>query len=352
MLNALFGKFSKDLGIDIGTSATHIYVQDRGVAITEPSIVAINTRTDRIVAVGREAERMVGKTPPHISITQPMVRGVISDFEVAEKMLKYFIEKVHEGGVSILVRPRVVIGIPLDITEVERKAVEDALTAAGAREVILVEQVMATALGARLPITEATGSMVVDFGAGTSEIAVIALDGVVTWKSSKVAGNELTQNIIQYVRDHFNLLLGEKMAEDAKRKIGTTIVSQEPLEMKVRGRDLVTGLPREVTITEAHVRDAIIRSVRMIIDDIKSVLEVTPPELLADIYERGMLLTGGAAQLRGLDRTVAEATQIPVRIADDPGTCVVRGTGIILENLETYRDLIIPPAQDIDKGFR
>jgi rod shape-determining protein MreB and related proteins len=352
MLNRLFQRFSKDLGIDIGTTQTRVYVQDRGVAITQPSVVAVNTRSDRIVAVGKDAEAMVGKTPPHIIVTAPLLRGVISDFEVAEKMLKHFIEQAHEGNVSFLVRPRVVIGIPLNITEVERKAVEDAMSAAGAREVLLVEKVMATALGARMPIADATGSMVVDLGGGTSEVAVISLDGVVTWKSSKIAGNELTQNIIQYVRDHFNVLLGEKMAESAKIRVGTTLKEEEVLEMKVRGRDLITGLPREISLTSTHVRDAIIRSVRLIVEDVKATLEVTPPELLADIFERGIVLAGGASQLRGIDATISEATQIPVRIADDPATCVVRGTGIILENIEEYRGIIIPPAQEIDREFR
>lgn len=352
MLAQLFAKFSKDLGIDLGTSHTHIYVQDRGVVINEPSIVAINVRTDRIAAVGREAERMLGKTPPHIQISQPLTRGVISDFEVTEKMLKHFIARVHEGSLTFLARPRVVIGIPLDITEVERKAVEDVITSAGAREVHLVEKIMATAIGARLPVKEATGTMLIDLGAGTTEIAILSLDGVVTWKSLHVAGNELTLNIIQYVRDHFNLLLGEKMAEDVKKKIGTTQPSLEPLEMKVRGRDLLTGLPRELTLNEIQVRDAIHRSIRLIVEDVKAVLEVTPPELVADIFERGMVLTGGGALLKGIDKTIAEATQIPVRIADDPMTCVVRGAGIIIENLEDYRDIIIPPTQDIDKNFR
>ncbi len=352
MLDRLFGKFSKDLGIDLGTAHTHIYVQERGVVINEPSIVAVNTRTDRIVAVGKEAEKMIGKTPPHIQISQPLARGVISDFEVTEKMLKHFIERVHEGSFALLTRPRVVIGIPLDITEVERKAVEDAMTSAGAREVHLVQKIMATAVGARLPIKEATGTMIVDLGAGTTEIAILSLDGVVTWKSLHTAGNELTQNIIQYVRDHFNLLLGDKMAEDVKRKIGTTQPSIEPLEMKVRGRDLLNGLPREMNINEIQVRDAISRSIRLITEDIKAVLEVTPPELVADIFERGMVLTGGGALLKGIDKTIADVTQIPVRIADDPSTCVVRGTGIILENIEQYKDLIIPPTQDIDKNFR
>ncbi|MDO8581902.1 MAG: rod shape-determining protein [bacterium] len=352
MLAQLFARFSKDLGVDLGTSHTHIYVQNRGVVINEPSIVAVNTRTDRIVAVGKEAEKMIGKTPPHIQISQPLARGVISDFEITEKMLKHFIERVHEGSFSILTRPRVVIGIPLDITEVERKAVEDAMRSAGAREVHLVEKIMATAVGARLPIKEATGTMIVDLGAGTTEIAVLSLDGVVTWKSLQTAGNELTQNIIQYVRDHFNLLLGEKMAEDIKKKLGTTQPSVEIMEMKVRGRDLLNGLPREMTLNEVQIRDAMNRSIRLITEDIKSVLEVTPPELVADIFERGMVLTGGGSLLRGIDKTIAEVTQIPVRIADDPTTCVVRGAGIILEHLDDYRDIIIAPTQEIDKNFR
>lgn len=351
MLNELFRKFSKDLGIDLGTSTTHFYVQDKGVTISDPSLVAINTRTDRIVAVGKEAERMIGKTPPHIQIVQPLSRGVISDFEVAEKMLKHFIDRVHQTNFSLLVRPRVVIGIPLNITEVERKAVEDAVKSAGAREVILVDQVMAGAIGARLPIKEATGSMIIDLGAGTTEIAVLSLDGVVTWKSLAIAGNELTQNIIHYARDHFNMLLGDPMAESIKRRVATLKPSEKLMEMKVRGRDLLTGLPRECTINEQHVRDAIAKSVRLIVEEVKATLEVTPPELVSDIFERGMLLIGGGAQLRGMDAVISEETQIPVRVADDPSTCVVRGTGIILEDTEQYKDIIIPPTQDLEKQF-
>jgi len=346
MFNKLFGKFSKDLGIDLGTSNTLIYAEGRGIVVNEPSVVAVNTRTSQILAVGKDAQRMIGKTPPHVTITHPLVDGVISDFEVTEKMLKFFMDKLTGGRFLSFARPRVVIAIPLDITEVERKAVEDAVLSAGAREVFLIEKIMATAIGARIPVREATGNMIVDLGGGTTEIAVISLDGVVTWKSLRLAGDELTQNIVQYVRDHFNLLLGEKMAEEAKIKIGTAKPQEELLEMQVRGRDLMTGLPREMTLTSEHIRDAIIRSLRLMIDDIKATLEVTPPELVADIFERGIILSGGGALLKSMDRAIADATQIPVRVTDDPLTAVARGAGIVLENLSTYQDILIPSAQE------
>lgn len=352
IFNRLFGKLSKSIGIDLGTSNTLIYVEDKGIVINEPSIIALNTRTDQIVAVGKKAEKMLGKTPPHINISHPLIDGVISDFEVTEKMLKYFIDKIHQENFSVIPRPRIVIGIPLDITEVEKKAVVDAVMSAGAREVLLIEKPMLTALGARLPVQDAHGNMIVDFGGGRTEIAVISLDGVVTWKSLRLAGDELTQNIVQHVRDQFNLLLGDKMAEEVKIKIGSAVALPEPLEMKVRGRDLLTGLPKEITLTDDNIRDALSRSVRLMIDDIKTILEETPPELVADIFERGMILTGGGSMLKGLDLAIAEATEVPVRIADDPTTCIIRGTGIILDDLETYKDLIVPAAQEFDKRVK
>lgn len=345
MLNALLGKFSKDIGIDLGSAATKVYVEGRGIVIQEPSVVALNTRTDQIVAIGKNAEKMYGKTPPHMSVVRPIVNGVISDFEVTEKMLIHFIGKVHEQSFTFLPRPRVVIGIPLDSTEVERKAVEDILLSAGAREVILIEKPMATAIGARLPIHESIGSMVVDFGAGKTEIAIISLGGVVTWKSHAIAGDEQNAMIIQYVREHFNLLIGEQVAEDVKTRIGSAVELPEPLSMHVRGRDLLNGLPREITLTDGEVREALQRSLRAMIEDIKATIEVTPPELVADIYERGMILAGGGAMLRGMDKAIAKATEIPIRVADDPTTCVVRGTGIILEAPQEYQDIIIPSAR-------
>lgn len=334
------------MGIDLGTSNTLVYVKEKGIVINEPSVVAINTRTDQILAVGEEARKMVGKTPGHIVATKPLIDGVISDFEVTEKMLKHFIEKVHRESSSLLPRPRVVIGIPLGVTEVERKAVEDATLHAGAREVYLIEEPMAAAIGARLPIQDAAGNIVVDIGGGTTEIAVIALGGVVSWKALRVAGDELNENIIQYARDHFNLLLGERTAESVKIQIGAADDRVEPRQMKVRGRDLISGLPREIIMTSQHVLEAVHRSVRMLVDAIKATIENTPPELVADIYERGIILTGGGALLRGLDQTIAHETQIPVHIADDPLTAVVRGTGIVLDDLETLRSVLVLSTQN------
>lgn len=349
MFNNLLGYFSRDLGIDLGTANTKVFVKDKGLVINEPSVVALNMRTGQILAIGEDAKKMLGKTPPHIVASRPIVDGIISDFEVTEKMLKYFIDKVHQEGFTILPRPRVVIGIPLDITEVERKAVEDAALSAGAREVFLIEKIMASAIGARLPISDAVGNIIIDVGEGTTEIAVIALSGVVTWKTLRIAGGEMNKNIIQYARDVFNLLLGEKIAEDIKIKIGSAVELKEPLTMEMRGRDLLTGLPKSVTVNDAQIREALSRSVKQIIDGIKATLEVTPPELLADIFERGMILTGGGALLRGLDQAVTRATEIPVRVADDPVTCAVRGTGLLLENIPLLREIAIPSTQEEEK---
>lgn len=342
MFNRFFGKFSHDIGIDLGTANTLVYVKDKGIVINEPSVVAVNLRTEQILAVGNEAKMMLGKTPAYISVTRPLVGGIISDFEVTEKMLKYFIDKVHREGFTLVPRPRVVIGVPLDITEVERKAVEDAVLAAGARQVNLVEEVMAAAVGARLPVEEAIASLIVDIGGGTTEIAVISLSGTVTWKSLKVAGDELNRNIMQYAQQHFNLLLGERQAEEAKVRIGSAKKVGEPSEYPVRGRDLLSGLPREVLVSDAEIREAIARPVALIVNAIKSVLEVTPPELVADIHERGIVLSGGGALLCGLDQLIAEATEIPVRITDDPLTCVVRGTGILLEHDQLLSTIALP----------
>jgi len=334
------------MGIDLGTANTLVYVKDKGIVINEPSVVAINTRNDQILAVGDDARKMIGKTPAHIVASRPLIDGVISDFEVAEKMLKYFIDKVHRESFSLLPRPRIVIGIPLGVTEVERKAVEDACLSAGAREVFLIEEPMAAAIGARLPIQDASGNMIVDIGGGTTEIAVISLGGVVTWKSIRTAGDEFDQDIIQYARDHFNLLLGEKTSEDIKVKVGTALQTEEPLQAPMRGRDLITGLPKEVTVTSNHIREAISRSLKIVIENIKSTVEITPPELVADIYERGIILSGGGALLRDLDNLITKETQIPIHITDDPLTAVVRGTGIVLEDLENLKEILVLSSEE------
>ena len=342
MFNKLLGKFSHDLGIDLGTKNTLVYVAEKGVVVNEPSVVAINKRTNEILEVGDAAKKMVGKTPGHIEAIKPLVEGVISDFEITEKMLKYFINKVHAENFTLVPRPRVVIGIPLDLTEVEKKAVEDAAKSAGARKVYLIEEAMAAAIGARLPVTEATATMIVDIGGGTTEIAVISLGGVVTWKSLKAAGNEFDNNIIEYIREEFNILIGEQLAESIKVAIGSAVPLEEAKEIEVRGRDLLTGLPKAIMVTDKQIREAINRTIVKIIENIKTILETTPPELVSDIYERGLYLSGGGALLRGLDKAISAAAKIPVKIVDDPLTCVVRGTGLLLTNKELLDKVILP----------
>lgn len=341
IINNFLGRFSKDIGIDLGTANTLVYVKDKGIVINEPSVVAVNRRSGQVLAIGEEAKKMVGKTPSHIVATRPLVDGVVSDYEVTEQMLKYFIEKVHREGFSLLPRPRVVVGIPLGVTEVEKKAVEDAALSAGARQVFLIEEPIAAAIGARLPVQDPEGSMIVDIGGGTSEIAVLSLGGAVTSRSLRVAGDELNNDIIQYARDEFNLLLGERTAEDIKIAIGSAYDMQERMEAKMRGRDLISGLPREVTINDEQVREALKRSVKTIVNNVKQTLEETPPELVADIMERGIVLAGGGALLRGLNQLLHEHTQMPIHMADDPLTCVVRGTGLVLEDIDTLKDVLV-----------
>lgn len=325
----------------MGTANTLVYVKGKGIVINEPSVVAINQKTKQILAIGSEAKRMVGRTPSHIVAHRPLVDGVISDFEITEQMLKYFIEKVSQATLGFLSRPRVVIGIPSGVTEVEKRAVQDAALNAGARLAFLIEEPMAAAIGARLPIQDATGSMIVDIGGGTAEIAVISLGGIVISRSIRVAGDEMNENIIQFARDEFNLLLGERTAEEVKIKIGSAYPLKEKMKAQIRGRDLVTGLPKEVTVTDEQIRHALQRSVRTIVNNIKTAVEETPPELVADIMEKGITLAGGGALLRGLDKLVADETQMPVTIADDPLTAVVRGTGIVLEDLELLKDVLV-----------
>lgn len=345
MFQRFFKQFSKDVAIDLGTSNTLVYVKDRGIIVHEPSVVAVNMKTDQILAVGKEALAMLGKAPPHIQIVHPLEDGIISDFEVCEKMLRFFLDKINADQFQLLPRPRVLVSIPLDLTEVEKKAVEDAVLGAGAREVLLCEQIMAGAIGARLPIEDPQGTMVVDLGGGRTEIAVISLSGVVTFKSLLMAGTELNNDIIQFARNEFNILLGENMAEQAKIKIGSAAPLAQSLDMRIRGRNLISGLPKEVMITDGQVRHSLSRSIGFIIDNIKATLEVTPPELVADIYERGITLFGAGAQLKGLDAAISQAMSIPVHIADDPATCVVRGLGIILEDVEAMSEVIIASTQ-------
>lgn len=346
MFNKFFGKFSRDLAIDLGTANTLVYVNGKGIVINEPSVVAVNERTGEILAVGREAKEMLGKNPSYISISRPLVKGIISDFEVTEKMLKYFVDRVHDEGFVIVPRPKMLIGVPLEVTEVERKAVEDAAFGGGARSVSLIEEPMAAAIGARLPIEEPIGSMVIDIGGGTTEIALISLAGIVTWRSIPLAGDEFNKNIVNYARDVFNLSLGEQHAEVIKMKIGSALPQSEPLSLEMRGRDLSTGLPREIIVSDSEIREALSRSIQNIIENIKDNLEEAPPELVGDIYERGIVLTGGGALLRGLDKLISQETGIQVRVADDPLTCVVRGLGILLDNPELLKTVALPKATE------
>ena len=341
MAGKLFSNFSNDIGIDLGTANTLVYVKDRGIVINEPSVVAVNNKTGQVLAIGREAKRMVGKTPGHIVATRPLVDGVVSDFEITEKMLKYFIDKVDSGKFSFFSRPRVVVGIPSDVTEVEKRAVIDAAMNAGAREAYLIDEPMAAAIGARLPVQDASGNMVVDIGGGTTDIAVISLGGIVVSRNLRIAGDEMNEDIIRYCRDEFNLLIGEKTAEDVKIAIGSACRQEKEMKMTVRGRDLVTGLPKEIVITGEQAREALSRSIRIIINNIKTAVEETPPELLSDIMQRGIILAGGGSLIRGLDRLVADQTEMPVRMMEDPLTAVVRGAGIVLEDIETLREVLI-----------
>jgi len=341
VLNNLFGFFSKDIGIDLGTANTLVYVRGRGIIINEPSVVAINQKTGQILSIGREAKKMVGRTPAHIVASRPLVAGVVSDFEVTEPMLKFFIDKVHRESFSILPRPRVVVGIPSGVTEVEKKAVEDATRNAGAREVYLMEDPRAAAIGIRLPIQEAAGNMLIDIGGGTSEIAVISLGGIVVSRSLRIAGDKLNEDIINYARDEFNLLLGEKTAEDIKLAIGSAHPLEEKIETTMCGRDIVTGLPKEIIVDDSQIRKALSRSIKTLVNAVKGTIEETPPELVADIMRRGIYLVGGGSLLRGLDKLIAEQTEMPVKLVEDPLTAVVRGAGVVLEDIDSLKDVLV-----------
>lgn len=349
MFSRLRKLYSNDVGIDLGTANTLVYLGGHGIVISEPSVVAVNQKTGRVVAVGEQAKLMLGRTPAHIKAIRPLIDGVISDFEVTEEMMLYLMNKVNEV-VRKPINPRVVVGVPTGITNVEIRAVYDATKNAGAREVYIVEEPMAAAIGIRLPIQDAVGSMIVDMGGGTSDIAVISLAGIVRSKSLKIAGDKLSSDIISYLKDEFKLLIGEKTAENIKITIGGVIES-EPMEMVARGRDLVTGLPREVVVTDADIREALFPSVMQIIDAIKEVLETTPPEILSDVMHKGVILSGGTALIRGLPELMQSHLKIPVSVADDPLSAVARGTGIILEDLDKYKEVLITNYDDISPRF-
>jgi rod shape-determining protein MreB len=339
MLKKIYKTFSNDIGIDLGTANTLVYLNGHGIVINEPSVVVINNKTGQIVAVGAEAKQMLGRTPGHVRAVRPVVDGVISDFEVTEEMLAYLIGKAEKMSKKFI-RPRVVVGVPTGITNVEIRAVQDAAISAGAREVYIVEEPMAGAVGIALPVKEPVGSVVIDIGGGTTDVAVISLSGVVRSKNLKIAGDKLNTDIINYMKDEFKLLIGEKTAEGVKIAIGSA-VEGEYMEAEVRGRDLVTGLPREVIVTDSDIREAIMPSVLQLVDGVREVLETTPPELLSDIMHRGVVLIGGGALIRGLDTLLHQVIKIPIYVAEDPLTAVARGTGVILEDFDNYKDVLV-----------
>lgn len=337
---------SNDIGIDLGTANTLVYVRGRGIVINEPSVVAVNQKTGQVVAVGMHAKNMLGRTPQHITAVRPLVGGVISDYEVTEEMIAYLIRKA-EGESKKFLGPRVVVGVPSGVTNVETRAVRDATKNNGAREVYIVEEAMAAAIGIRLPVHDPVGNMIIDIGGGTTDIAVISLGGVVSSKSLKIAGDHFNEDIIAYIRSEFKILIGEKTAEEIKILIGAIVPSGAPLEATIRGRDLITGLPREVVVTDGDLREAMGLSIDNLIEGAKEVLENTPPEVVSDIMQRGVYLVGGGALISGLDQLLADYLKIPVHIAPDPLTAVARGAGIILEDLAKYESVLIQNEDEL-----
>ena len=338
-LRSLFSLFSSDLAIDLGTANTLVYAKGKGIVVNEPSIVAINKNTGEVEAVGKEAKEMLGRTPGNIVAIKPMKDGVIADFKVTERMLNYFIQKAH--GRKMLVHPRIVIGVPSEITQVEKRAVMDSAYRAKASEVHLVEQAMVAAIGAGLPITEPSGNMVVDIGGGTTDVAVISLSGIVYSRSVRVAGNEMDDAVMQYLKRKYNLLIGERTAETIKIEIGSAFPLDKQMTMEIKGRNLIEGVPRTITIDDSEIREALSECVAMIVNAIRVALERTPPELSADISDRGIVLTGGGALLKNLDKRIREETGLPVSIADEPLASVVLGTGRMLSDFRLLRKISI-----------
>jgi len=344
-MKKFFDRFSNDIAIDLGTANCLVYVRGRGIILSEPSVVAINQKTGQVLAIGREAEKMVGKTPGHIVATRPLVNGVVSDFEVTEQMLRYLFERAREDKIN-LIKPRAVVGIPCGVTEVEKKAVIDAAKSAGAREVFLIEEPMAATIGARLPVQEAGGNFVVDIGGGTTEIAVISLGGIVVSKSLRIAGDRLNQDIIKYAQEKYKLLIGVRTAENVKINIGTVYFDENDKKNKlkrvaIRGRNLITGLPEEITVSRNDVKKAMEKSINQIVSEIKNTIERTPPELISDIMKKGICLAGGGALLGGLDILITKETGVPAYVIEDPMTAVVRGAGVVLEDLDQYAEVLV-----------
>jgi rod shape-determining protein MreB len=328
---------SNDLAIDLGTANTLVYAKNKGIVVSEPSIVAVNKVTGKVEAVGKDAKEMLGRTPGNIVAIRPMKDGVIADFEITEKMLSHFIRKAHNR--NTMVRPRIIIGIPSEVTQVEKRAVKDSALKAKASEVYLVDQAMAAAIGAGLPITEPSGNMVVDIGGGTTDIAVISLAGIVYSKSVRVAGNEMDESVIQYIKKKYNLLIGERTAEQVKLELGSAFPLDEPMTMEIKGRDLIEGIPKTLTITDAEIREALAEPISIIVNAVRVALERTPPELSADIVDRGIVLTGGGSLLKNLDKLLREETSLPVSVAEDPLSSVVLGTGKMLSDFDLLRKI-------------
>ena len=340
MKSRVLAPFSNEIGIDLGTANTLVYVKGRGIVINEPSIVAMNTKTGQVVAVGAQAKEMMGRTPPHILAVQPVIDGVISDFEVTSEMLAYLINKAQAGHTKLL-GPKVVVGVPSGITSVEVRAVRDAARSAGAREVHIIEEPMAAAIGIELPVHEARGSMVIDIGGGTTDIGLVALGGLVNARNIRIAGDRFNEDIIAHMRNEFKMLIGEKSAEEIKIAVASVAPRGEVLEAIVRGRDLVTGLPREVAIADQDVRNAMGHSMEELVEAMKEVLETTPPEIIADVMQRGIYLAGGGALIRGLPEFLTGTLGVPVVVAPDPLTAVVRGTALVLEDIDAYREALL-----------
>ena len=331
--------FSREIGIDLGTANTLVYLKGKGIIMREPSVVAVNNHTGQVLAVGLDAKQMIGRTPGNITAIRPLKDGVIADYETTQGMLRYFIHKVV--GNNPLAKPRVIVGVPSGVTEVEKRAVVDSAMSSGAKEAFLIEEPMASAIGAGLPVEEPSGSMVVDIGGGTSEVAVISLGGIVVSRSLRVAGDEFDDSIIHHIKKEYNLMVGERTSEAIKLKIGSAYPLEEEEEFTVSGRDLVTGLPKDLSISSREIREALKEPINSVVDSIKLTLEKTPPELAADIMERGIMLAGGGALLRGLDKLIAEETGIPVYVAEDPLDCVVLGTGKVLEEIDTLSNVLL-----------
>ena len=338
MFNGLFGWLSSDIGIDLGTSNTLVYVKDQGIVLREPSVVAVQAGTNKVLAVGDEAKRMLGRTPANIVAVRPLKDGVISDFEVTEAMLRHFISKVHNRR-RVRARPRVVIAVPSGITEVEKRAVRESAAHAGAREVYLIEEPMAAAIGVGLPVQDPAGNMIIDIGGGTTEVALISLSGIVFSRSVRVAGDELDEAIVQYMKRAYNLMVGERTAEEIKIKIGSAYPSEKETSVEVKGRDLVAGLPKTLMITSQEVREALLEPISTIVDSVRITLERCPPELSADLVDRGLVLAGGGALLRRFDKLLSEETGLPVHVAEDPLSAVAEGTGKCLNELKFLRQV-------------